>query len=137
MRGKALAEGVPKDQLSSRQLASALLELAEEDESPFVVFLKDKGSAVLKSRGMCQRSEGEGEGEREERQTGCARVERARYWCREVGVRVVLPSKEEEREREIKRRGRYLGERVGGFAFFSPQPRYSLAGLPVSGRDRR
>lgn len=55
MRGKALAEGVPKDQLSSRQLASALLELAEEDESPFVVFLKDKGSAVLKSRGMCQR----------------------------------------------------------------------------------
>lgn len=55
MRGKALAEGVPKEQLSSRQLASALLELAEEDESPFVVFLKDKGSAVLKSRGMCQR----------------------------------------------------------------------------------
>eukprot|EP00903_Cladosiphon_okamuranus_P011861 g11142.t1 len=55
VRGKALAEGVPKDQLSSRQLASALLELAEEDESPFVVFLKDKGSAVLKSRGMCQR----------------------------------------------------------------------------------
>lgn len=55
VRGKALAEGVPKEQLSSRQLASALLELAEEDESPFVVFLKDKGSAVLKSRGICQR----------------------------------------------------------------------------------
>lgn len=120
VRGKALAEGVPKDQLSSRQLASALLELAEEDESPFVVFLKDKGSAVLKSRGMCQRSEGEGEGEREERQTGCARVERARYWCREVGVRVVLPSKEEETEwREGDQETREVSRRKGWrFCFF-------------------
>lgn len=55
MRGRALADGVPKEQLTSRQLASALLELAAEDDSPFVVFLMDKGSAVLKSRGMCQR----------------------------------------------------------------------------------
>lgn len=57
MRGRALAEGIPKDQVSCRQLASALLELAGEDDSPFVVFLMDRGSAVLKSKGMCQRCE--------------------------------------------------------------------------------
>lgn len=55
MRGKALAEGIPKEQVTSRLLTSALLELASEDGSPFVVVLMDKGSAVLKSRGICQR----------------------------------------------------------------------------------
>ncbi|CAM9738124.1 unnamed protein product, partial [Ectocarpus sp. 4 AP-2014] len=55
VRGQALAEGIPKEHLTSRQLASALLELAGEDDSPYLVFLMDKGSAVLKSRGMCQR----------------------------------------------------------------------------------
>ncbi|CAM9667804.1 unnamed protein product, partial [Ectocarpus sp. 13 AM-2016] len=55
VRGQALAEGIPKEHLTSRQLASALLELTGEDDSPYLVFLMDKGSAVLKSRGMCQR----------------------------------------------------------------------------------
>ncbi|CAM9816719.1 unnamed protein product, partial [Laminaria digitata] len=55
VRGRALSEGVPKEQLTSRHLASALVEVAGQDGSPFVVFLKDKGSAVLKSRGLCQR----------------------------------------------------------------------------------
>lgn len=55
MRGIALSEGVPKERLTSKHLMSALLELAREDNVPWVVFLMDKGSAVLKSRGMCQR----------------------------------------------------------------------------------
>lgn len=55
VRGRALAEGVPKGQLSSRQLTAALLEMGQEDSSPLVVFLMDKGSAVLKNRGVCHR----------------------------------------------------------------------------------
>lgn len=105
MRGKALAEGVPKEQLSSRQLASALLELAEEEESPFVVFLKDKGSAVLKSRGMCQRWVG---GKRE-RGGGGGGAERG---GERSDRRVVRPSKEKRQASRVEReKGR---ERVRG-----------------------
>lgn len=46
---------MPKEQLTSRKLVSALLEVASDDGSPFVVFLMDKGSAALKSRGVCNR----------------------------------------------------------------------------------
>lgn len=55
VRGRALADGIPKERLTSRHLTSALLEVVKEDGLPSVVFLMDKGSAVLKNRGMCQR----------------------------------------------------------------------------------
>lgn len=58
VRGRALSDGVPKEQLTSRQLTSALLEVARDDGSPFIVFLMDKGSAALKSRGVCNRCAG-------------------------------------------------------------------------------
>ncbi|CAN0070823.1 unnamed protein product, partial [Scytosiphon promiscuus] len=67
VKAEALTDGVPKKQLTTKKVASALLELADEDDCPFVVFLKDKGSAVRNSRGLCQRLT-------EELQSGSSRV---------------------------------------------------------------
>ncbi|CAM9293692.1 unnamed protein product, partial [Discosporangium mesarthrocarpum] len=57
LRSTAKMEGIPREQLTSGKLVSALLDLAEEDGQPFVIFLRNKGSAVLRSQVACKRVE--------------------------------------------------------------------------------
>ncbi|CAM9282849.1 unnamed protein product, partial [Chrysoparadoxa australica] len=54
VRRVAAQEGIPAPFLTQRRLLSTLLELAEEDGQPYVVFLRDKGGAVLNNPGACQ-----------------------------------------------------------------------------------
>jgi len=51
----ALAEGIPRRMLTTRHLVSTLLDMIRDDNEPYVIFLPDRGDAVLRSRGACLR----------------------------------------------------------------------------------
>mmetsp|Transcript_15271 Transcript_15271/g.19553 ORF Transcript_15271/g.19553 Transcript_15271/m.19553 type:complete len:484 (+) Transcript_15271:1-1452(+) len=50
-----VAEGVPRRLLTTRQLVATLMDMIHSENEPYVVFLPDKGDAVLRSRGACLR----------------------------------------------------------------------------------